>query len=88
MKISLVIIFFFCLIVFSACSKSGCDDCTYQKQEFCKGMFDVNCNGAFLTTNIDNMTKSCGKDETNNYIDTATQNCKAGTLVCPTSTCE
>ena len=86
MKRLLIVPIFLALILFTRCAKSGCDDCKLQKEEFCKAIQDVNCNSAFLTTNIDNLIKSCGKTEAQHYIDTAAQNCTAGKLTC--TTCE
>lgn len=82
MKIRLVFITLLLILILSGCTKTGCDDCTYQKAEFCKAMYDVNCNSAFLTTNIDNLIKSCGKDEADKYIDSSTKDCTQGKLEC------
>lgn len=84
MKNLIIITVFFCFAVFFAgCSKSKCDECTTQKREFCLMMFEVNCNSAYLTTNIDNLVRACGQSEANNYISTSTSGCTQGTLVCP-----
>lgn len=68
---------------FSSCTESGCDDCTFQKQEFCRNLMEVNCNSAFLTNNIDQLNKACGKDEAESFISTTTHDCAQGTLSCP-----
>jgi hypothetical protein len=79
----IVIVLIVCAFVFTGCAKSGCDDCVYQKQEFCKALSEVNCNSAYLTNNMDQLRKACGKDEANSFISTTTQNCMQGTLTCP-----
>ncbi len=71
------------LFVFSGCTKSGCDDCIYQKQEFCKAIAEVNCNSAYLTNNIEQLTRACGSNDATSFISTTTQNCTQGTLTCP-----
>ena len=74
---------FLLILSFYGCAKGGCGDCIYQKQEFCKAMFQVNCNSIYLTDNIDLLVKACGNDEATSYISSATQNCQLGTLTCP-----
>jgi hypothetical protein len=65
------------------CTKAGCDDCLYQKQEFCNTMAQVNCNSAYLTDNIDQLTRSCGKDDANSFISATTKSCTHDSLTCP-----
>jgi hypothetical protein len=82
---SIVKILFMILAItlFAACTKSGCDDCLYQKQEFCKAIAEVNCNSAYLTNNIEQLTRACGSSDATSFISTTTQNCTQGTLTCP-----
>jgi hypothetical protein len=72
-----------CMSVFTGCAKSGCEDCLYQKQEFCKALSQVGCNSVYLTDNIDQLNKACGNSEATSFISTTTQNCAQGTLTCP-----
>jgi hypothetical protein len=69
--------------VVTGCTEAGCDDCVYQKQEFCKAMSQVNCNSAYLTNNIEQLTRACGNADASSFISTTTQNCTQGTLTCP-----
>lgn len=84
MRYFLIIVSLLAVFIISACEKSGCDDCTYSKQEFCNAMKEYNCNSAALTMYIDEMVRSCGQSEASAYISEATQNCGQGTLVCGT----
>ena len=84
MKLNLLILSMILIIVFfTACTKSGCDDCIYQKQEFCKAIAEVNCNSAYLTNNIEQLTRACGSSDATSFISITTQNCTQGTLTCP-----
>ena len=67
----------------TGCAKSGCDDCSYQKQQFCNAMSEYSCNGAALTDNIDQLTKACGSSDASDFISTTTKSCTAGNLTCP-----
>lgn len=71
-----------CIILLS-CNKSGCDDCTAQKQEFCRILKENNCNSAAMTNYIDQLTTGCGKDEADAFIRKSTGECTSGTLICP-----
>jgi hypothetical protein len=84
MKKSILIVVVFALsIFFTACNKTGCDDCATQKREFCMMLMQVGCNSAMLTNNIDYLVQACGQDDASNYISAATDSCTKGTLVCP-----
>ena len=69
--------------VFTACKESNCDNCTIQKREFCLMMFEVNCNSAALTTNMDYLVQACGQNEANQWISAVTDSCTQGILLCP-----
>ena len=86
MKRLLIVPIFLALIFFTRCAKSGCDNCKIMKEEYCKAMRDMNCNSAFLTTNMDNLLKACGKSDAESYRDSAILNCTNGTLTC--TSCE
>jgi hypothetical protein len=79
----IVIISFLHFLFLNGCAKAGCDDCVYQKQEFCKAMFQVNCNSVYLTDNIDLLVRACGNDDATSFISSTTQNCQQGNLTCP-----
>jgi hypothetical protein len=84
MKRSLIILsMIICIAVFTGCNKSGCDECLNQKEQFCTALSTVNCNSVYLTDNIDQLTRACGKDEATSFISTTTHNCNQGTLTCP-----
>lgn len=73
-----------CSVVFiSACNKSGCDDCTAQKKEFCRVLKENGCNSAAMTYYIEQLNTGCGKAEADSYISASTKECSNGTLVCP-----
>jgi hypothetical protein len=77
------ILFLLLCLPFTACKKAGCNDCVYQKQEFCKALMQVNCNSVYLTDNIDYLIKACGNNDATSFISTTTQNCTQGNLTCP-----